>query len=243
MRRIGFHALNLVALLVCLTAARWQWASAHRTEADAVPDTIPIAMENLTPANTFAGMRIRLTGQFDATKEVLVKPRTRDTGAGAEVGSWVLTPFLPQVNAQDEDSAIAVVRGWVPQGVAPVAPPIGTVGVVGVLVSDTRVAGALPSGSPAQMPDVDSGALATYAQYPVRSGWIALQSLNPKSVAQPKPLLVSELPGAHVGVNLRNAAYSLQWLIFAGFVVFFWIRFNPGRGANGPTRHDRESPK
>jgi hypothetical protein len=33
------------------------------------------------------------------------------------------------------------------------------------------------------------------------------------------------LPGAEVGLNWRNAAYAAQWVAFAGFVLFFWIRF------------------
>jgi hypothetical protein len=28
-----------------------------------------------------------------------------------------------------------------------------------------------------------------------------------------------------VGLNWRNAAYALQWVVFAAFVVFFWHRF------------------
>jgi hypothetical protein len=54
---------------------------------------------------------------------------------------------------------------------------------------------------------------------------LALQDLQPPAAAQPMPLLVTELPGADVGLNWRNAAYALQWVVFAGFAIFFWNRF------------------
>lgn len=73
------------------------------------------------------------------------------------------------------------------------------------------------------MPSVDSGALATQAGYPVRAGWLALES--PVESGQPLPLLVGELPGAQIGLNWRNAGYALQWLAFAGFTLYFWNRF------------------
>jgi len=72
---------------------------------------------------------------------------------------------------------------------------------------------------------VGPAALADHAGYPIRSGWFALQDLQPAGVDQPLPLLVTELPGAEVGLNWRNAGYALQWIVFAGFAVFFWNRF------------------
>jgi hypothetical protein len=59
----------------------------------------------------------------------------------------------------------------------------------------------------------------------VRSGWFALTAMRPAGEGQPLPLQVTELPGADVGLNWRNAAYALQWVVFAGFALFFWNRF------------------
>ena len=56
--------------------------------------------------------------------------------------------------------------------------------------------------------------------------------------AQPAPLLVSDLPGADVGLNWRNAAYAVQWIVFAGFVAFFWTRF---RGELGERPRQQET--
>jgi len=128
--------------------------------------------------------------------------------------------------ADPEDTSVAVVRGWVPVGQRPAPPPAGIVEVVGVLVADARVPdAAVSAGDPPTLPVVDTGALSAHAGYPVRSGWYALTDVQPAGVGQPLPLQVTELPGADVGLNWRNAAYAIQWVAFAGFAVFFWNRF------------------
>ncbi len=228
-RRLSFHALTVLAVLVCVVAARWQWQRAHRTEADAVPQSAVVALADLDPATAYSGMRVRLVGQFDVAHEVLVAPRPRD----GQPGAWVLTPLVPTAPTGRSDggvagpggaAGVAVVRGWVPAGAEPALPPGGPVEVVGVLVADSRQPGATvsPEGT---LEAVDTGALAEHAGYPVRSGWFALQGLTPASAGQPAPLEVTELPGAEVGLNLRNAAYAIQWIVFAGFGLFFWNRF------------------
>ena len=231
-RRLGFHVLTVLAVLVCVVAARWQWDRANRTEADAVPEGPVVALADLDPATAFSGMQVRITGEFDTTHEALVDPRPRD----GQDGSWVLTPLLPAAadgGASDTEAAdggagtaVAIVRGWVPRGQAPAAPPEGIVEVTGVLVADSRRPDvAVVAGDPPTLVTVDTGALAAYAGYPVRSGWFALVDMRPAGTGQPLALQVTELPGADVGLNWRNAAYAVQWVVFAGFAVFFWNRF------------------
>jgi cytochrome oxidase assembly protein ShyY1 len=178
-----------------------------------------VALADLDPVTSFSGMRVGITGRFDAEHEVLVEPRARD-GAG---GAWVLTPLRP---ADPADTSVAVVRGWVPAGQRPTPPPAGIVDIVGVLVADARAPDAeVTAGDPPTLAVVDTGALSTHAGYPVRSGWFALTDMQPAGVGQPLPLQVTELPGADVGLNWRNAAYAIQWVAFAGFAIFFWNRF------------------
>jgi cytochrome oxidase assembly protein ShyY1 len=223
-RRLGFHVLTILALVVCVVAARWQWDRAHRSEADAVPQGPVVALADLDPVTAFSGMRVGITGEFDPAHEVLVEPRERD----GQVGAWVMTPMRPRTGtaADPEDTSVAVVRGWVPAGQLPAPPPAGIVEVVGVLVADARVPdAAVSAGDPPTLPVVDTGALSAHAGYPVRSGWYALTDVQPEGVGQPLPLQVTELPGADVGLNWRNAAYAIQWVAFAGFAVFFWNRF------------------
>lgn len=215
-RRWAFHLLTVLAVVVCVLAAWWQWDRAHRTEADAVPDAPAVPLSELDPAASFAGMRVSVTGHWDATHDLLVAPRDRD----GQPGAWVLTPMIP-----DGGPAVAVVRGWIPQGANPPAPEEARASVVGVLVADARAPQAAVSGEPPALASVDTGALSRWAGYPIRSGWIALQRSDPAGRGQPLPLAVTELPGAEVGLNWRNAAYAVQWVVFAGFVLFFWNRF------------------
>lgn len=235
-RRLAFHVLTVVAVVVCLLAGWWQWQRAHRTEADAVPDVPAVALADLDPRTSFAGMRVLLTGRFDPDHEVLVAPRSRDDQPGA----WVLTPLLPDEQGQAA-TAVGVVRGWVPQGSAPAAPPDGPVAVEAVLVADSRSAeSTVPAGDPPTIPVVDTGVLSQVAGYPVRSGWFALLAMDPAGSQQPLPLEVTELPGAEVGLNWRNAAYAAQWVVFAAFAVFFWNRFRRelDRSTLGSSTHE-----
>jgi surfeit locus 1 family protein len=223
--RLGLHVLTILAVLLCLLAARWQWERAYRTTAEVLPDMPVVALADLDPRQAEPGLRISVTGHFDADHQVLVAPRPKDGASGA----WVLTPLLPDPPASQAtaaaQAAVAVVRGWIPAGQIPPAAPLGQVTVVGVLVSDVREPGVQVQGEPPTLQTVDTGALAVHAGYPVRSGWLALQRLDPAEARQPKPLAVTDLPGANVGLSWRNAAYALQWVVFAGFAVFFWTRF------------------
>ena len=221
-RWLAFHLVTILAVGVCVVAARWQWDRAHRTEADAVPDVPAVALADLDPTTAYSGMRVRITGRFDPDHEVLVAPRERDELTGA----WVLTPLVPSSTPDgDQQAAVAVLRGWIPAGASPADPPEDEVSVVGVLVADSRQPGTVPTGDPPTLTIVDTGALADHAGYPIRSGWFSLQDLQPSGAGQPLPLKVTELPGAEVGLNWRNAGYAFQWIVFAGFAVFFWNRF------------------
>lgn len=220
-RRLAFHLLTVVAFVICLVAARWQWDRAHRTEADAVPDAAVVDLADLDPTATYSGMRVRILGTFDAAHEALVAPRSRD----GQPGSWVFTPLVPDGSGAGR-VAVGVVRGWIPAGQRPASPPAGEVAVVGVLVADERRIGrGAEAGDPPTIAVVDTGALADLAGHPVRSGWFALQQMQPTGEGQPLPLRVTELPGADVGLNWQNAAYAVQWIVFAGFTLFFWNRY------------------
>ena len=64
-RRLGFHVLTILAVVVCVVAARWQWDRANRSEADAVPESPVVALADLDPATAFSGMRVGISGVFD----------------------------------------------------------------------------------------------------------------------------------------------------------------------------------
>lgn len=230
--KVAFHVLTVVAVVVCVMAARWQWQRAHRSVADAVPDVPAVQWIAFDPAQSFSGQRVTVTGRY-LPEQVLVAPRTRDGRNGA----WVYTALVPDAQpaadaqpAGEQVAAIGVIRGWVPDGVpaSTLTAQAGEVTVTGILVADERRPGVTASPGPdgiATTKRVDSLALAQLTGRQVRAGWLALVAAEPAVPGQPAALEVGELPGADVGLNWRNAAYAAQWLVFAAFAVFFWNRF------------------
>ena len=226
-RRLGFHVLTVLAVLVCIVAARWQWDRANRSEADAVPEGPVVALADLDPATAFSGMRVGITGVFDAEHEVLVAPRPRD----GQDGAWVLTPMQPTAadgrspptrSSADPAStrSPSCAAGCRPASARPHRRRGSSRSSASSSPTPGRPAPRSPTaGDPPTLAVVDTGALAEHAGYPVRSGWFALTDLRPAGEGQPLPLKVTELPGADVGLNWRNAAYALQWVVFAGFVA------------------------
>jgi cytochrome oxidase assembly protein ShyY1 len=136
-------ATVLVALIVfgCIEAGFWQLRrldGRRARNAQVVArsqDLVPLpehGFERSTDADELAYRRVRVRGTYDATKEVLVRFRSRKGLPGYEV----LTPLLLPGSAR---LAVLVDRGWVPLEVGdhwpqkPTAPPSGEVEVEGLL--------------------------------------------------------------------------------------------------------------
>jgi hypothetical protein len=60
--------------------------------------------------------------------------------------------------------------------------------------------------------------------YPTAGGWIALQSQAPPAASPATPVEPPVSAEAGAGLRLQNASYAVQWLLFAAFVIFFWVR-------------------
>lgn len=207
-RWLLFHLLSLVAVVCCCLMSMWQWDRAHRTVAEALPAEEPVAIGS---AGVHPGTIVEVSGTWDSSGMAAV-PAVRDGASGF----WLVGLVRPAAG-----DAVAVVAGWSATREVP-WPSGGAVRVVGPFLPDERGL-AVRQGD--LMDKVDSAALGERAGTDVRAGWIALQSAAPALDAAIGPLRVDELPGASVGLSLRNAAYAVQWLAFAAFAVFFWFRF------------------
>jgi cytochrome oxidase assembly protein ShyY1 len=219
-----------LAIPVCLVAGTWQLGrfedrvETHREQqeaADAASDpggrARPLA--GLLPVTTeTVGERARVTGEFDAGRELLVPDRALD----GERGFYVLTPLRPVGGGP----AVPVVRGWLPGAADPARvpeAPRGEVTVTGALqaAESPSEVGAQAGLPPGQVGVIGAASLINVLPYEVVDGWITVREATPPLVAVP--------PSAPSGTGLdadafQNLGYTAEWFVFAAFAVFMWFR-------------------
>ena len=239
-RWLGLFAV-LVAILVSFTwLGLWQLDVAKsKGRAEAVESASARPVVDLTtvvrPHEQFpedgSGRRVRATGSYAADGQVLVTPRRLD----GRTGYWVVAPFVT-----DTGGTLAVVRGFTTDPGAVLPPPGGAFTLVGSLA---------PGESPAPAPAASSGAadpvLGSIDLAVLVNRWhgdlynafaFALEErgaggaqLDPPPLERVPPPAVGE-----AGLSWRNAAYALQWWIFAAFAAYMWFRM-----VRDDAEHDR----
>lgn len=234
-RWLGLFAV-LVAVLVSFTwLGLWQLDVARsKGRAEAVAESARRPVVDLAtvvrPHEPFpsdgSGRRVRATGSYAAEGQVLVAPRRLD----GRTGYWVVAPFV-----LDGGGTLAVVRGFTTDPAAVSPPPGGTFTLVGSLA---------PGESPAEAPVAPSGSDAGRAPADPVLGSIDLAVLVNRwdgdlfnafvfaleerggggAQLDPAPLERVPPPAVETGLSWRNAAYALQWWIFAAFAAYMWFR-------------------
>ena len=225
---IGLTILALAVIVAFGFLSRWQWERAQRDDAVVTPVPASDVFVPGQPLSTASyGTTVSVTGTYDAAHQVVIVH-----GNGTY---WIVTPLRPA-----SGEAVPVARASVTSLKDPVVTDVtpGTVTVVGVAQpyeGDPGTPSTLPAGSSERMT-----ASGLDLPYPVTAGWVALESQTPPG---PPATLVEPPVSPQAGANLRlqNASYAVQWLLFAGFVVFFWVRMlrDDLRGAGaGETRRE-----
>ena len=157
---------------------------------------------------------VRVEGQYDAARQVLVRRRQLD----GTNGFWVATPLVTTTGA-----VLVVNRGWVAasggaastQDVAP--PPSGTVTIGGRIQPSEQAPAPQPGDLPAgQVTDLDVHLVGGASD--VYPGYVDLVSSDPVQQGGLTPI---PLPDLSDGPHL---SYAIQWVFFAvvavvGFVV------------------------
>jgi cytochrome oxidase assembly protein ShyY1 len=232
-RWLGLLVATLVLAAIMVFLGRWQLdryelrsqindqiAAGESGEAVAVESLLPIptgqagTVGAATPAEA-TWRRATATGVYDTARELLVRNRSDNGRAGFEV----ITPLV-----RGDGTAILVDRGWVPADpagptVAPQVPaaPSGTITMVG-RVHPTQSGGTdtVVVGGRTEIRRIATGPIARYLnQYPVFDAYLLAVDGTPGATA------------ATIGVPTQNAwqnaAYVVQWWLFAGLTLIGFI--------------------
>lgn len=225
--------LGMLALIVAFgLLSHWQWERAQRDQAVVVPVPASSVFSPGVPLATSSyGTAVTATGVYDAGHQVVVVH-----GNGTY---WVVTP-LRTASGEALPVARASVTSLSDPVVADVMP--GTVTVTGAAQpyeGDPGTTSTLPAG---QTERLTASGLAL--PYPAAGGWVALASQTPASAVASTPVQPPVTSGSTASIRLQNASYALQWLLFAGFVVFFWVRMlrDDLRGAGADPTRRRTAP-
>lgn len=219
----GINVFTLLAIPVCIFMGTWQLSRfedrvASHDAAENRPDPASRAAEplaSLLPVDqNTSGRHAEARGRY--AQQFLVPDRQLD----GKDGSYVLTMLRT-----DAGKALPVVRGWLPAGERPPAPPKGEVSVTGALqASETtgsdgvRSSGGLPAG---QIGMISAASLVNVVPYGVYDAWITVSRSSDGLRAVP-----AAAP-QNTGLDLKafqNLGYTGEWFVFAGFVLFMWFR-------------------
>ena len=229
-RFLGLLGLVLVLCATFVWLGSWQLgvaeSSAQREAVEHARSQAPADLTTLLqPHQPFRGdlssRPFVATGHYDAEGQLLV-PGRRLEGA---TGLWVLTPFV-----LDEGGArLPVVRGFVTEAASATPPPEGTLTISGGLAP-----GESPSPDPVPAGQIGSVDLSQLVNTWPGELYNAFAFLESESPATASGLATVPTPLGETGVRWRNAAYAVQWWVFAAFALWMW-----GRMVRDETRRAR----
>ncbi|CAB4343273.1 MAG: hypothetical protein F2690_06325 [Actinobacteria bacterium] len=206
-------AISLVAL--CVVAAQWQYhrgvdRHARNTMIEAHIALAPVTLDSVKNSPLAAEWQTVTTqGVFDASQQILLRNRYSEGVYGFEV----LTLFTTS-----NSEKFWVDRGWVKAGanatIAPTItpPPVDEVSITGRL----RLDSSLPRGSFFALPTSGMGLISkldAQSQLNTENYYIDLLNSSDKASAT----VTAQLPELSDGPHM---AYALQWIFFAGLVIY-----------------------
>lgn len=216
-RVIGLTLLAVLLSAVCVVAGLWQGSrtldivEAERAAVAAPLPVLDAASVDGFPA-TSVGRPVTAEGAYGDADQLLVAQRALD----GRPGEWVVTPL------DVGGTTVAVLRGWVDSPASPaLAVPAGPVRIEGALQPFEEF-----YAEQARLPD---GRLVAVSREEIERAWgtpvlslvLVLARQDPASEPAPAPVPLT-VQTADVPFPLQNAAYTLQWFVFAGFVWVMW---------------------
>jgi surfeit locus 1 family protein len=225
-RTVALTLLAVILSAACVAAGLWQGSRTRdivQAERAALADPIPVleaASVDGFPA-TSVGRPVTAMGEYAGESQLRVAQRELD----GLPGEWVIAPFVV------DGTTIAVLRGWI-ESPEPPDLPVGDVALEGALQPFEEF-----YAEQARRPD---GSLVAVSRTEIERAWgtpvvslvLVLARQEPPSDPSPAPVPLT-VQTADVPFPLQNAAYTLQWFVFAGFVWVMWwlwvVRRSPDR--------------
>ena len=208
--------LALALIVLCLWAAQWQYQRGIDRHARNAIIKNHIALQAIalsdigrTPQR-YEWRSVRTTGEFDISEQILLRNRYSEGVYGFEV----LTLFISTAGER-----FWVDRGWGEAGITATTPPVvvnpapGVVEITGRL----RLDSSLPRGYFFALPANGQGLvveLNAQSRLDTQGFYLDLLSGSEKSLT---PTVPAQLPELSDGPHM---AYALQWIFFAGLVVY-----------------------
>jgi cytochrome oxidase assembly protein ShyY1 len=218
-------AIALLLISGCLWASQWQFQRGidRQDRNQSIESQLELSVIELKDIDSnfasFEWRTVKTNGSFDSAKQILLKNRYFEGVYGYEV----LTRFTA-----DDGRSFWVDRGWVKAGkdatTAPevTAPPIGQVSITARL----RLDRSLPQGAFFALPESGGGMISKLnAQADSNSEGFYLDLLS-GSVSSLTPAVPAQVPELSDGPHL---AYSLQWIFFAGLIIYGRILIRRGQ--------------
>jgi cytochrome oxidase assembly protein ShyY1 len=209
---VGLTLGMLVLIVAFGVLSYWQWQRAQRDRVEAAPLPASQVLPSGSPLEVSSyGARVTVSGAYDTAHQLLV--------AQGDGSYWVVTPLRTAAG-----DAVPVARATVQTVDDPAVADVtaGTVTVTGVAEPYEGDPGTPSTLPPGQSDRLTAAALAL--PYPAAGGWVALETQAPAptvpAVPVPPPVSAESTPS----LRFQNASYAVQWLMFAAFVVFFWVR-------------------
>lgn len=243
-RWVGMLAALLVVVAACVLLGLWQLGVARdsgRKEVVAAASTLERApLQQVTAPHSafkgeFSNRPVTVTGTYAAARTLLVVDRRLD----GRVGSWVVTPL------ETQGGTVPVLRGFVDGTPTEVPePPSGTVTVTGTLGPGESPKPGAPLPAP-QVRSVDLAALVNEWPGDLYNVVVlaAAESAGPNTGNPLSPAGLTRVPPPELDapLNLRNAAYAVQWWVFGIFAIWMWWKmFRAEQQAGEPVAAPRE---
>lgn len=223
-RNIALLGVAVLIVIAFVQLGRWQLGVAEdkalQESLEKARSEQPVALDSVLDPHTdfpnhLSTRPVTATGEFGEDQVVVANRRL-----GGRAGFWLVAPLT----LDSTGATLPVLRGWLPTPTDLPPVPSGTVTVTGGLAPpESPVSGEAPPEG--QLGSIDTSVLVGRWSGDLYNAFVFQQTEEPS----PEAGSLGELervptPLGDSGVKWRNAAYAMQWWVFALFALYMWWR-------------------